>query len=514
MQPEHHDDSEEVVNGLEHRLDRLRSLYEMYFAGVEKRPPDFAHKEVVRIIYDLEKRQIKNTGVKFKLRQLVQKFNSYRTYWTRTCRQIEEGTYKRLNDRIDAKRKHQARLMGVDLDEPLIAPPAAAKAKDAAKGKDPANPQKPAEPDIPVFAEEFEDADPHSAAVAALESWSIEINIPTPKAAPPKAPAPSQPAPSQPVAARPAAPPGATPGPVQFGGVGMGGRLAPSPAVAQPSAPDNTASRPGLSQDEAAKADALRRKLELLKASSPASRPGGPSSGPISRPTAVDVAPQAAPTTAQPAPGPTSAAPEGAKPAPRLGLAAQAALQGQPRLGSLGGLARPASPSASPTAQPTTQPAAQPVTQPVTQPMGQPMGQPAPSTSSNPAGIARPSVPPARPTVGGIARPSWGAQGSPTGATPPSAPAAPASSPGGDPESRSALRGAGISEQRLGEIHRSLVQAKQQCNEPTQSLSVDNVARLMAKQLPTLREKYGSSAVDFEVVVKEGKTYLKPKTQK
>jgi hypothetical protein len=43
---------------------------------------------------------------------------------------------------------------------------------------------------------------------------------------------------------------------------------------------------------------------------------------------------------------------------------------------------------------------------------------------------------------------------------------------------------------------------------------VDNVARLMAKQLPTLREKYGSSAVDFEVVVKEGKTYLKPKTQK
>jgi hypothetical protein len=505
MQPEHHDDSEEVVNGLEHRLDRLRSLYEMYFAGVEKRPPDFAHKEVVRIIYDLEKRQIKNTGVKFKLRQLVQKFNSYRTYWTRTCRQIEEGTYKRLNDRIDAKRKHQARLMGVDLDEPLIAPPAAAKGKDAAKA------QKPAEPDIPVFAEEFEDADPHSAAVAALESWSIEINIPTPKAAPPKAPAASQPAPAQPVAAqpvaaRPAAPPGATPGPVQFGGVGMGGRLAPSPAVAQPSAPDNTASRPGLSQDEAAKADALRRKLELLKASSPASRPGGPSSGPISRPTAVDVAPQAAPTTAQPAPGPTSAAPEGAKPAPRLGLAAQAALQGQPRLGSLGGLARPASPSASPTAQPATQPATQP------------MGQPAATTPSNPAGIARPGVPPARPTVGGIARPSWGAQGSPTGATPPSAPSTPPSAPsspgGGDAESRSALRGAGISEQRLGEIHRNLVQAKQQCNEPTQSLSVDNVARLMAKQLPTLREKYGSSAVDFEVVVKEGKTYLKPKTQK
>jgi hypothetical protein len=166
MQPEHHDDSEEVVNGLEHRLDRLRSLYEMYFAGVEKRPPDFAHKEVVRIIYDLEKRQIKNTGVKFKLRQLVQKFNSYRTYWTRTCRQIEEGTYKRLNDRIDAKRKHQARLMGVDLDEPLVAAPAPAP---ASKAKDAAKPQKPAEPDIPAFAEEFEDADPHSAAVAALE---------------------------------------------------------------------------------------------------------------------------------------------------------------------------------------------------------------------------------------------------------------------------------------------------------------------------------------------------------
>ena len=52
---------------------------------------------------DLEQLKIKNTAIKFKLRTVVQKFTSYSTYWNRTLREIEDGTYKRHVDK--AKRE-------------------------------------------------------------------------------------------------------------------------------------------------------------------------------------------------------------------------------------------------------------------------------------------------------------------------------------------------------------------------------------------------------------------------
>jgi hypothetical protein len=93
------------------KLDRLRTLYEQYFMGIEKREPLVPLKDVVRVMRRLDNAQIRNTGQRFRFRSLVQKFNSYRNYWNRTVRAIEQGTYHRDVARL---RRKMARK-GIDI---------------------------------------------------------------------------------------------------------------------------------------------------------------------------------------------------------------------------------------------------------------------------------------------------------------------------------------------------------------------------------------------------------------
>ncbi len=93
-------DMEELLNDLGHRLDRLKQLYEMYFLGIEKMEPQVARKEVQRTMLMLQQQNIRNTGLRFKLNALVQKWNIYQTYWGRTVREMENGTYVRHLQRM------------------------------------------------------------------------------------------------------------------------------------------------------------------------------------------------------------------------------------------------------------------------------------------------------------------------------------------------------------------------------------------------------------------------------
>ncbi len=83
------------LNELEERVDRLRALYEQYFMGYEKLEPSIARKDVERRFTVLRKTQIRNTATRFRFNVITQKYNTYSMYWTRICRQIEEGTFKR-----------------------------------------------------------------------------------------------------------------------------------------------------------------------------------------------------------------------------------------------------------------------------------------------------------------------------------------------------------------------------------------------------------------------------------
>ncbi len=80
---------------LETRVERLRSLYEQYFLGIEKIPPAVPQKDVDRRLYALRREQIRNTARRFKLQTIIQRYNTYQQYWMRIMREIEHGTYRR-----------------------------------------------------------------------------------------------------------------------------------------------------------------------------------------------------------------------------------------------------------------------------------------------------------------------------------------------------------------------------------------------------------------------------------
>jgi hypothetical protein len=105
------------LDALEKLLDRTKILYEQYFMGIQKIAPSQLHRTCERKILELTQLQIKNTGLRFRLNTLTQKFGVYNTYWKRTIRQIEQGTY--LRDIARVKRKAEA--AGEDLPEEVLA---------------------------------------------------------------------------------------------------------------------------------------------------------------------------------------------------------------------------------------------------------------------------------------------------------------------------------------------------------------------------------------------------------
>src|SRR5213595_1732292 len=84
-----------MLDVVDKTLERLKVLYEQYFLGIQKQAPSVLHSDVERKLRDLAQLQIRNTGLRYRFVTLQQKFGSYNSYWRRTLRQIENGTYTR-----------------------------------------------------------------------------------------------------------------------------------------------------------------------------------------------------------------------------------------------------------------------------------------------------------------------------------------------------------------------------------------------------------------------------------
>jgi hypothetical protein len=65
------------------------------------------------------------------------------------------------------------------------------------------------------------------------------------------------------------------------------------------------------------------------------------------------------------------------------------------------------------------------------------------------------------------------------------------------------------SEEKLKLLYQSYIAAKKQCNEDTSRLTFESVANTVRKQTPELLKRYNASAVDFKVVIKDGKALLR-----
>jgi hypothetical protein len=119
-------DVEEILEELEHRIDRLKVLYEQYFMGIEKLEPQTARKEVARKMLELTQMNLRNTALRYRFNALNQKWGVYQTYWNRVQREIEKGVYFRNVARVG----REALRKGLDVpDEVFRAMPERMKAQ-------------------------------------------------------------------------------------------------------------------------------------------------------------------------------------------------------------------------------------------------------------------------------------------------------------------------------------------------------------------------------------------------
>lgn len=86
---------EELLDALHLKIERIKVQYEQYFMGIEKIEPQVARKDVARHMIELQQQYIRNTGLRFRFNTMLQKWSIYVTYWNRTLREIENGTYMR-----------------------------------------------------------------------------------------------------------------------------------------------------------------------------------------------------------------------------------------------------------------------------------------------------------------------------------------------------------------------------------------------------------------------------------
>lgn len=103
---------EQNLHDLEIKLERLKALYEQWFQGMERLEPTVPRKDVERRLQALRREIPRNTTLRFRFQQIVQRYTTYSAYWSRVARQIEEGTYRR--DLLKARRQRQQARQGRD----------------------------------------------------------------------------------------------------------------------------------------------------------------------------------------------------------------------------------------------------------------------------------------------------------------------------------------------------------------------------------------------------------------
>ena len=109
------------LEDMERKLDRLRSLYESFFMGTERIPPNVPRRELNRLVIEMQQAPIGNAMLRFRFQSLLQRWVMLTTYWNRTMREIEAGTYARdlskanrhLSARGSAMTEEEARRLGI-----------------------------------------------------------------------------------------------------------------------------------------------------------------------------------------------------------------------------------------------------------------------------------------------------------------------------------------------------------------------------------------------------------------
>ena len=95
----------EEIALFEQNLNDLVIKYEQYFLGLEKREPLQLLDDVEKTSRKYQGFQIVNTMLKFRYNSTIARLNSYKQYWNRINRLIEDGKYSRDRFKMDLHRR-------------------------------------------------------------------------------------------------------------------------------------------------------------------------------------------------------------------------------------------------------------------------------------------------------------------------------------------------------------------------------------------------------------------------
>jgi hypothetical protein len=106
------------IGEMEQKMDRLRSLYESFFMGMERLPPNTPRRDLNRMMLEMQQVPIGSASLRYRFQSLSQKWVLHTAYWNRTLREIEAGTYRRD---VARAQRHLAERGGAITEEEALA---------------------------------------------------------------------------------------------------------------------------------------------------------------------------------------------------------------------------------------------------------------------------------------------------------------------------------------------------------------------------------------------------------
>ncbi|HEV8433195.1 MAG TPA: MXAN_5187 C-terminal domain-containing protein [Thermoanaerobaculia bacterium] len=100
---------DDPLDKLEEDIRRLKNRYDQFFAGIQKAPPLQERRNIDVFIHEFSKEKIRDNSRRFRMNQLLSRYNQLREMWGRRMREREEGP-------LEFKRRQAAMA-----DEPEVA---------------------------------------------------------------------------------------------------------------------------------------------------------------------------------------------------------------------------------------------------------------------------------------------------------------------------------------------------------------------------------------------------------
>lgn len=82
---------DDELDKLEEDSRKLKNKYDQFFSGITKMPPIHERHQLEVYIHELSKKKIRDNARRFRLSQLLSRYNQYREMWGRKMREREEG---------------------------------------------------------------------------------------------------------------------------------------------------------------------------------------------------------------------------------------------------------------------------------------------------------------------------------------------------------------------------------------------------------------------------------------